>query len=110
MKRVFTKEYVDEGLPLPRGYAVAYRDFLVNSKVCYPLGIHLIVRWARDLIFWLGRVGYPGYRQRHEQALRKLWEEKWILESQDLFQDTFENAYKRGWNESKLHSSSMERE
>ncbi|KKN23497.1 hypothetical protein LCGC14_0904320 [marine sediment metagenome] len=67
-----THEYIKEGMTIPRGYAVSYRDFLTESKVCYPIGIHLLVRWSRDLLYWLMRVGYPGYRQRKEQEMYSL--------------------------------------
>ncbi len=63
-KFIATKEYVEEGNAAPRGYGLSYRDYLMNSTVWYPLGLHLIVRWARDFHFWLVKVGYPGYRQR----------------------------------------------
>lgn len=71
-KFIATCEYIDEGMVIPRGYAIAYRDIRMNTKVCYPVGLHLLVRWRRDFLFWLFRVGYPGYRQRKEQEMYAL--------------------------------------
>ena len=71
--RVFLTRYEkEEGETLPWGYAIAYRDFCIDRQVSYPIGIHFIVRWSRDLLFWISYVGYPGYRQRieHEAWLK----------------------------------------
>ncbi len=59
----------EEGQVMPRGYAVSYRDIRMQTTICYPLGIHFLVRWSRDSLFWLMRAGYPGYRQRIEHEL-----------------------------------------
>lgn len=80
MKKYLTKFMKEEGMPMPWGYAVSYRDFRLQGRVCYPLGIHLVVRWSRDFTLWLMDVGYPGYRQRieHEAFLagRKIEQDK----------------------------------
>jgi hypothetical protein len=64
-----TKMYIKEGGVIPFGYAIAYQDFYRDVKVAYPIPIHFIVRWLRDLRFWLMSVGRPGYRERIEQEL-----------------------------------------
>lgn len=69
MRKVLTSQYIEQGGVIPKGYAVAYRDLRLQTEVAYPLGIHLIIRWSRDLLFWMMRVGYPGYRQRMEHEI-----------------------------------------
>ena len=50
-----------EGARIPLGYGPAWRDYEREFIVCYPLGLHLIMRWARDLRHWFMEVGYPGH-------------------------------------------------
>ena len=58
--------YVSEGGSPGRWYATAYKDFDKEVRVAYPIGIHLLVRWSRDLLYWIKLVGRPGYRERLE--------------------------------------------
>jgi len=51
---------------IPSGYAIAYRDFSLDTKIAYPIPLHFVVRWARDFRFWLMTVGRPSYRERIE--------------------------------------------
>lgn len=57
-----------EGEEIPWGWAVSYRDFDTDRGICYPIPLHLLVRWQRDIRFWLMRVGRPSYRERIEHA------------------------------------------
>ena len=59
---------VPEGGYIPNWYGIAYRDFDRDTKVAYPLFLHLLVRWVRDFKFWLMSVARPGYRERVEHA------------------------------------------
>jgi hypothetical protein len=68
---VSLNRFVSEGQIIPWGYAVAYRDFDRDTKVCYPIPLHLLVRWVRDFRFWFMRVGRPGYRERLEGEWRR---------------------------------------
>lgn len=43
------KELIAAGERLPRGYRIAYLDFMRGRAAAYPIGIHLIVRLARRL-------------------------------------------------------------
>jgi len=64
-----TKFEIEEGQRIPFGWAVSHRDFLRQTTVCYPIGIHFIVRWSRNIFFWLMQVGYPSWNQGREHKL-----------------------------------------
>ena len=87
---------VGEGERIPWGYGISYRDFERDTKVAYPLGIHFLVRWARDFRFWLMTVGRPGYRERYEQAVYHLGVEQGRRYEAKLRQMDLEAAYRRG--------------
>ncbi len=40
-----------EGAMAPRGYGLAYRDFMSHTTVWYPIGIHVIVIFYRWVLF-----------------------------------------------------------
>lgn len=67
LHRVSLYKMVEEGYELPRLYAPCFREYPFDVLVCAPVGLHLVIRWARDLWFWILRVGYPGYRERIER-------------------------------------------
>lgn len=58
-----------EGERVPYWWANTYYDPLTNYVICYPVGIHFLVRWWRDFRFWFWHLGHPGYRQRIEEAV-----------------------------------------
>ena len=39
-----TRKVIAEGEMIPRGYGIAYRDFIDYTRVCYPLPLNWIVR------------------------------------------------------------------
>jgi len=50
------KKLVPEGEAKPRGYMVAYIDWTRRegaTKVCYPIPINFIVKYARNFLYWL---------------------------------------------------------
>jgi len=56
------------GERIPKFYAVAYRDWERDFTVIYPIGIHWLVRWWRDLLFW-SRFSFKNKRHRMEEEL-----------------------------------------
>ena len=42
-----------EGMMRPRGYASAWFEWESLHYICYPIGIHLIARYARALYGWI---------------------------------------------------------
>jgi hypothetical protein len=57
--------------PVPWGYAPAYEAWpSPREQVCYPVGLHWIVRWVRRLYFKTLR-----YRPTEDDLLlRRVWE------------------------------------
>ena len=66
MIRAFEKR---EGEMIPHWWAVAYRDFDRDVAICYPIPLHLIIRWLRDIRHWFMHIGRPGYAERREHEL-----------------------------------------
>jgi len=50
------KKVINEGCIVPTFYGVAYDEFRMSQGsacvVCYPLGVHLMVRFARRFWHW----------------------------------------------------------
>ena len=44
---LMTQRKICEGGRLPFGYAVAYFQYDKGMAVCYPVGFHLLMRWAK---------------------------------------------------------------
>jgi hypothetical protein len=45
------RKEIEEGGRIPRGYGVAWRAFDLAVVVCYPFGLHLLVRLVRGA-YW----------------------------------------------------------
>jgi len=57
------RRLIPDGMNIPRGYGLAFRDFQARQHVCYPLGIHLIVKTAAAL-YWRFIYLYPSFWER----------------------------------------------
>lgn len=70
MTRVITRLEVAEGEVLPWYLAPAFIRWECNSTVCYPLGWHLVVRYARRFWIWFRRLGFDGeIRRGHDERV-----------------------------------------
>src|SRR5712664_4950691 len=56
-----------EGKGYPWWMGLAYREFITDTVVLYPLPFNFIARWWRDLDYWIHTVGDSGYRSRIEK-------------------------------------------
>ncbi len=71
MKKIFTRQFVDNGGLIPKGYAVSYFKPESAQFVAYPVGIHWIVKVARRFYFdWLLLYTPNAYDARIENAFR----------------------------------------
>ena len=98
--RRFTFE-VGEGEAISFGWAVSFRDFDRNVKVCHPIPLHLLRRWLRDARFWLMRVGRPGYRERVEHAAYLAGRGDWQNREHTAFvrcNQEFVDMLKKSWS------------
>lgn len=68
----FRKE-VREGEIIPAWYGVAWTRWEVNSAICYPMPLNLIVAAVRAVVIWM-RYGYMAMprhsRDAYAQGLR----------------------------------------
>jgi len=53
LQGLFLKREVEQGCRAPLFYGIAYMDFQSGARICYPLGINLMVIILRDIWFWL---------------------------------------------------------
>ena len=75
------KRIADEGMEIPRGWGVAYRDVCRRQAICFPMPAHLIVGWARAIYYWIvfppwtdvrrDRAFEQGYRDGYAEGSRK---------------------------------------
>ena len=94
-------KYAREGDMIPElWYAIAWRDFDTDRAVCYPVGLHFLMRWSRDLWCWVRGVGLPGYGDRlYIKAQGRA--NKWALaaleqERQNAWDDGYGIGYRQG--------------
>lgn len=59
------------GMIIPLFYRVAYRDERTNVSYCYPIGIHLLVKYPRRLWFWSFRWRPSGMEKHIESEVSK---------------------------------------
>lgn len=55
-----------EGESAPFGHGYAYRDFITRTTISYLVPFNFIVRWIRDLWFWL-IMKRSGYQEKIER-------------------------------------------
>jgi len=65
--RITLRRYVHENEWMPTLYGLAWRDYVRGAKVCYPVPLNWLFRWARDLYWWLAVPGL-SWRERAEAA------------------------------------------
>lgn len=53
MRKLITDRQVCAGDTIPNWYGISYYDYAKNTAVCYPFGVHLLVRWGHSLYWWL---------------------------------------------------------
>ena len=79
-KVILTRELVEDGAKVPRGYGFAWRDFDANCYVSYPIPFNVLFRGLRR--FWHWMVGgfkhsvidearLKGIREGYTQAYEK---------------------------------------
>lgn len=44
---------IKEGQIIPRGYGMAWHDFMTGQFVCLPLGLNVVAAIARNIYLWL---------------------------------------------------------
>jgi len=76
LERAFSAKEICEGGEIPEGYGLGYRVRVRDSAVCFPLGLHLVARWARQAFY---AFRFPRYLSQ------------------------WERGYIRGWNDAKNH-------
>lgn len=102
----FKKIRAEGGTMIPFGYGIAWRDFADNRQVMYPIPFNIIIRWLRDLHYWLMVVGRPGYREKVERIAYLNGKNSNRIEIQSNYNigytnglnDGFKFGYKDGYN------------
>ena len=52
-RKVLTRQLIEDGAKLPRGYGFAWRDFDTASHVAYPIPFNVLFRGLRRLYHWI---------------------------------------------------------
>jgi len=90
MRFLLMRREVVEGGRRPRFYGVAYVADTFDGMVCYPVGINLVVRWARALWHWLVDYVPADWELR---AMKKVEEARADIRKVEL------EWYAKGYNE-----------
>lgn len=59
------------GEMLSRWYGVSHGDFQRDVTVCYPIPFNLIVRWGRNVLWWLRAPGLDCRNEEWKQGYAK---------------------------------------
>ena len=81
---------IAEGGRIPRGHGRAYTDFATGHEVCFPLPFNWLVRWARQLYWWLV---WPK-----KDAMEKVFAAG-VKRGREGLRESNERAYQRGVDE-----------
>ncbi len=90
-------------------WACAWYDFNCDTAICYPLGIHWIMRWGRTAHIWLFRRWKPTWWESQlsdaNQKGRRYADERYrkSFETEDIAQrmlrkDARRDSYEKGWD------------
>lgn len=101
------RRFVPDGAMPPRSYGVAWHDWARDGRVCYPFGLHLLVRWGVDVYWALLRKRSRGWerelRRAREEGRKEGHERGWALgfreglkEGQEIAHFLFLEALNRG--------------
>ncbi|KKM91105.1 hypothetical protein LCGC14_1231790 [marine sediment metagenome] len=89
-QRVLTRELIEDGAKLSKGYGFAWRDFDTASHVAYPIPFNVLFRGLRRFWHWIlsyknsvldearidgirrGQEIQKQFQQNQQQAARKL--------------------------------------
>ncbi len=93
--RTLTARQIRAGERLPFGYAISYWRWEVQVAVAHPVGINLLVRWARNLYFVLRKVATG------DDMVGKAWHAGYVAGRRMLRADLKVHkalAWDQGWN------------
>ena len=68
-KITLTRELIENGEVLPKGYGFAWRDFDTACMIAYPIPFNVLFRGIRRLWHWI-KIG-----QMKSSKLDKIWED-----------------------------------
>ena len=92
-QRVLSRELIEEGEKLPKGYGFAWRDFDRGGHVAYPIPFNVLFRGLRRFYHWIishkhsvldearikgireGQEMQRQFQQNQQRAARKLLKE-----------------------------------
>ncbi len=68
--------YVQEGEKLPWWLGLAYWEWSRPVAVCYPIPLNLLIRWSRNVYFWVKASHRPDWlanrlQEAHDAGFHK---------------------------------------
>lgn len=58
---ITSREYA-EGARIPFWWGVSYLSWESDRAICYPIPLNLLIRWSRDLYYWIKATRRFGWR------------------------------------------------
>lgn len=92
------KIYLRQGEVIPSTHRVAYYDFLRDFAICYPVGIHLLVRLARRIWEW----SFKYSPSKMEMKMREQYKNGQLYgrrQVEDFYESAIHRFVTRGENE-----------
>lgn len=71
-KFVLTKQLIEDGECLPKGYGFAWRDFDTAAMIAYPIPFNKIIGWLRNIWHWFKDEVNPSLI---DKSYRKGWKD-----------------------------------
>jgi hypothetical protein len=83
---------VSQGEAVSAGYGAAWFDYWRGAAVCYPVPVHWLVRWARELYFRWHMARHAWTSRRRELAATET-----ARRERELLAEQYASGYAAGW-------------
>jgi len=65
------RKYVRDGEMIPKGYGVAWVDYVCDRAVYYPIGLNMVISFSRDVYFWIKHFR-KGWIFKHDEEIARV--------------------------------------
>ncbi len=89
------RKVINQAEVVPPWYGLAYRDLIRAQAIAYPIGLHLVVRWSRDL-WYRFILPKPLWMERRMLEVRKTAYQEGFADGRIAMAGTVSQAFADG--------------
>ena len=87
---ILGRQNIPHGARIPRFHRIAYRDIAMQWAVCFPIGLHFIVRFFRRVWEWSHRYRPSDFEKRLAEVRLEVMRE-WTSRLADLARERLDS-------------------